>query len=39
MLGLTRIASGSAGFADTITEMTEFLKDKGSNPMRREWAV
>lgn len=32
-------ASEGQRFADTVTQMTEFLKEKGPNPMRREWAV
>lgn len=32
-------ASEGQRFADTVTEMTEFLREKGPNPMRTEWAV
>ena len=32
-------ASEGQRFADAITSMTEFLKEKGPNPMRQEWAV
>jgi F420-non-reducing hydrogenase iron-sulfur subunit len=32
-------ASEGQRFADTITEMTAALKEKGPSPMRQEWAV
>jgi F420-non-reducing hydrogenase iron-sulfur subunit len=32
-------ASEGQRFADTVTEMTDFLKEKGPNPMREAWAV
>jgi F420-non-reducing hydrogenase iron-sulfur subunit len=32
-------ASEGQRFADTITEMTAALREKGPSPMRQEWAV
>jgi F420-non-reducing hydrogenase iron-sulfur subunit len=32
-------ASEGGRFAETVTEMVAFLKEKGPNPKRREWAV
>jgi F420-non-reducing hydrogenase iron-sulfur subunit len=32
-------ASEGQRFAETVTEMTEFLKQKGPNPLRRAWAA
>jgi len=32
-------ASEGGRFAETITQMTEFLKEKGPNPMSQKWAV
>jgi F420-non-reducing hydrogenase iron-sulfur subunit len=32
-------ASEGQRFADTVTQMTQYLKEKGPNPMKREWAV
>ena len=34
------ISGSEAGrYAETVTQMTESLKEKGLNPMRRKWAV
>lgn len=32
-------ASEGRRFADTVTEMVEFLKEKGPNQMRKQWAI
>ena len=32
-------ASEGQRFAETVTQMTESLKEKGPNPMRQKWAV
>jgi F420-non-reducing hydrogenase iron-sulfur subunit len=32
-------ASEGQRFADTISEITAALKEKGPNPLKREWAV
>ena len=32
-------ASEGQRFADTVTQMTAALREKGPNPMRQEWAV
>lgn len=32
-------ASEGQRFADTVTQMVQYLKEKGPNPMKREWAV
>jgi F420-non-reducing hydrogenase iron-sulfur subunit len=32
-------ASEGRRFADTVTEMVQFLQEKGPNPMRGQWAI
>jgi F420-non-reducing hydrogenase iron-sulfur subunit len=32
-------ASEGRRFADTVTEMVEYLKEKGPNPMKEQWSI